>query len=197
MTKRIRVTKRGYIRNSPLYGPSIRGERGSATRSLPRTTPRSGGKRLTIRGAPGGLAASTPTNGRTAFVTGGRLPSGDPFRAAAIRSAGGEVPAGGICLSNVHVIDGSIDCPLEEVTPGHEPAGTIAEVGARVPYWQPGRRVVIAPGRACDACPYCGDAQECLAPDDGAELGPGPGRGPPMGDSWRSWPCAPACSGTP
>ncbi|MFB7111657.1 alcohol dehydrogenase catalytic domain-containing protein [Streptomyces sp. NPDC056291] len=44
-----------------------------------------------------------------------------------------------ICLSDVHMIDGSIDCPLEEVTPGHEPAGTIAEVGARVPYWQPGR----------------------------------------------------------
>lgn len=78
MTKRIRVTKRGYIRNSPLYGPSIRGERGPPTRSLPRTTPRSGGKRLTIRGAPGDLAASTPTNGRTAFVTAGAPPIGGP-----------------------------------------------------------------------------------------------------------------------
>ncbi|MFD4977917.1 alcohol dehydrogenase catalytic domain-containing protein [Streptomyces sp. NPDC058424] len=65
-----------------------------------------------------------------------------------------------ICLSDVHMIDGRIDCPLEEVTPGHEPAGTIAEVGARVPYWQPGRRVVIAPGRAYGACPHCGDAQD-------------------------------------
>ncbi|MGW3508678.1 alcohol dehydrogenase catalytic domain-containing protein [Streptomyces sp. NPDC000994] len=70
---------------------------------------------------------------------------------------------------------------MGEVTPGHEPAGAIAEVGARVPYWQPGRRVVIAPGRACGACPHCGDAQDCLAPDDAAELGPGPGRGLPLG----------------
>ncbi|MFF4826393.1 alcohol dehydrogenase catalytic domain-containing protein [Streptomyces sp. NPDC001312] len=69
---------------------------------------------------------------------------------------------------------------MEEVTPGHEPAGTIAEVGARVPYRQPGRRAVIAPGRACGACPHCGDAPGCLAPDDGAELGLGPGRGLPL-----------------
>ncbi|MFI9604553.1 zinc-binding dehydrogenase [Streptomyces sp. NPDC052043] len=74
------------------------------------------------------------------------------------------VEACGICLSDVHMIDGSIDCPLEEVTPGHEPAGTIAEVGSDVPYWQSGRRVVIAPGRACGACAHCGDAQGCLAP---------------------------------
>ncbi|WP_324788375.1 zinc-binding dehydrogenase [Streptomyces sp. H51] len=74
------------------------------------------------------------------------------------------VEACGICLSDVHMIDGTLDCPLEEVTPGHEPAGTIARVGAEVPYWQPGRRVVIAPGRACGSCRHCGDVQGCLAP---------------------------------
>ncbi|MFI1566743.1 zinc-binding dehydrogenase [Streptomyces sp. NPDC020490] len=74
------------------------------------------------------------------------------------------VEACGICLSDVHMIDGTLDCPLEEVTPGHEPAGTIARVGADVPYWQPGRRVVIAPGRACGSCRHCGDVQGCLAP---------------------------------
>jgi len=74
------------------------------------------------------------------------------------------IEACGICLSDVHMIDGSIDCPLEEVTPGHEPAGTIARVGTEVPYWQPGQRVVIAPGRACGSCRHCGDPLGCLAP---------------------------------
>ncbi|MFJ3335311.1 zinc-binding dehydrogenase [Streptomyces sp. NPDC086766] len=74
------------------------------------------------------------------------------------------VEACGICLSDVHMIDGSLPCPLERVTPGHEPAGTIAAVGSEVPYWRPGRRVVIAPGRSCGACPHCGDALACPAP---------------------------------
>ncbi|MEU5099388.1 zinc-binding dehydrogenase [Streptomyces sp. NPDC020996] len=74
------------------------------------------------------------------------------------------VGACGICLSDVHMIDDTLDCPLEEVTPGHEPAGTIARVGADVPYWQPGRRVVVAPGRACGSCRHCGDVQGCLTP---------------------------------
>lgn len=74
------------------------------------------------------------------------------------------VEACGICLSDVHMIDGTLPCPLERVTPGHEPAGTIARVAPDVPYWRPGQRVVIAPGRSCGACPHCGDALECLAP---------------------------------
>ncbi|MFI1165788.1 alcohol dehydrogenase catalytic domain-containing protein [Streptomyces sp. NPDC020801] len=74
------------------------------------------------------------------------------------------IEACGICLSDVHMIDGTLPCPLERVTPGHEPAGTIAQVGPDVPYWQPGRRVVIAPGRSCGNCRHCGDALGCLAP---------------------------------
>ncbi|MFE0510026.1 zinc-binding dehydrogenase [Streptomyces sp. NPDC058964] len=74
------------------------------------------------------------------------------------------VEACGICLSDVHMIDGTLPCPLEEVTPGHEPAGTIARTGPDVPYWQPGQRVVIAPGRPCGSCRHCGDPLGCLAP---------------------------------
>ncbi|MFG2563694.1 zinc-binding dehydrogenase [Streptomyces sp. NPDC048496] len=74
------------------------------------------------------------------------------------------IEACGICLSDVHMIDGSLPCPLEQVTPGHEPAGTIARVGPEVPFWQPGQRVVIAPGRGCGTCRHCGDGQTCLAP---------------------------------
>jgi len=58
------------------------------------------------------------------------------------------VQACGICLSDVHLIDGTLATPLERVTPGHEPAGVIEQVGEGVPeYWAPGARVVMARGK--------------------------------------------------
>ena len=49
-----------------------------------------------------------------------------------------QVKACGICLSDVHLIDGSLPTDLPVVTPGHEAAGVIAAVGsavARVSTW--------------------------------------------------------------
>ena len=43
------------------------------------------------------------------------------------------VKACGICLSDVHLIDGSLPAPLPEVTLGHEAAGVIEAVGRGVP----------------------------------------------------------------
>ena len=40
-----------------------------------------------------------------------------------------KVQACGVCLSDVHLIDGSLPGPLPEITPGHEPAGVIETVG--------------------------------------------------------------------
>ena len=76
------------------------------------------------------------------------------------------VEAAGICLSDVHMIEGTMPCGLEQVTPGHEAAGTIARVGAAVTFWQPGQRVVMAGGKNCGACRRCitGDYAECLNP---------------------------------
>ena len=75
------------------------------------------------------------------------------------------VRACGICLSDVHLIDGSLRASLPQVTPGHEAAGVIAQVGERVPRWQPGQHVVMAGGKACGQCANCavgrGEA-ECL-----------------------------------
>jgi D-arabinose 1-dehydrogenase-like Zn-dependent alcohol dehydrogenase len=66
------------------------------------------------------------------------------------------VQACGICLSDVHLIDGTLATPLERVTPGHEPAGVIEQVGEGVPeYWAPGARVVMAAGKPCGECPNC------------------------------------------
>lgn len=75
------------------------------------------------------------------------------------------VQACGVCLSDVHLIDGSLPGPLPVVTPGHEPAGVIETVGSAVPMWQPGQRVVMAAGRPCLQCARCagGLPDRCLA----------------------------------
>jgi D-arabinose 1-dehydrogenase-like Zn-dependent alcohol dehydrogenase len=65
------------------------------------------------------------------------------------------VKACGICLSDVHLIDGTLPSPLPVVTPGHEAAGVIAAVGSNVPYWQVGQHVVMAGGKPCLTCSAC------------------------------------------
>jgi len=76
------------------------------------------------------------------------------------------VQACGVCLSDVHLIDGSLPGTLPVVTPGHEPAGVIETVGSMVPFWQPGQRVLMAAGRTCMACRHCaaGEPDNCEAP---------------------------------
>jgi D-arabinose 1-dehydrogenase-like Zn-dependent alcohol dehydrogenase len=63
------------------------------------------------------------------------------------------VQACGICLSDVHLIDGTLPSPLERVTPGHEPAGVIERLGDGVPgRWSIGTRVLMAAGKPCGKC---------------------------------------------
>lgn len=75
------------------------------------------------------------------------------------------VKACGICLSDVHLLDGSLRASLPVVTPGHEASGVIERVGERVPGWAPGQRVVMSGGKACGTCPSCANGrgqEECL-----------------------------------
>jgi D-arabinose 1-dehydrogenase-like Zn-dependent alcohol dehydrogenase len=76
------------------------------------------------------------------------------------------VAACGICLSDVHLLDGTLPAPLPRVIPGHESAGVIDSVGEQVPeHWTAGRRVLMAGGKPCGTCTSCvaGDAPErCL-----------------------------------
>jgi 2-desacetyl-2-hydroxyethyl bacteriochlorophyllide A dehydrogenase len=58
------------------------------------------------------------------------------------------VEAAGICGSDVHMIKGEFLPSLEQVTPGHEAAGTIARLGAEVPLWQVGQRVTLMAGKS-------------------------------------------------
>jgi D-arabinose 1-dehydrogenase-like Zn-dependent alcohol dehydrogenase len=75
------------------------------------------------------------------------------------------VEACGICLSDVHLLDGTLPAALPVVTPGHEAAGTVEAVGDLVPGWVPGDRVVMAGGRPCGECRWCvrGRGEECEA----------------------------------
>jgi len=60
-----------------------------------------------------------------------------------------KVRAAGVCLSDVHLIDGSVR-PLhlrqDEVTPGHEIAGTIDALGPGVTGYSAGQRVALQAG---------------------------------------------------
>lgn len=75
-----------------------------------------------------------------------------------------KVDACGICLSDVHLIDGSIPPVRPQVIPGHEASGTIAGVGELVPGWSAGQRVSLSGGKPCGTCARCriGRMDECL-----------------------------------
>ncbi|MFE5243235.1 MULTISPECIES: zinc-binding dehydrogenase [unclassified Streptomyces] len=67
------------------------------------------------------------------------------------------VEAAGVCLSDVHLIDGTLT-PLflrgDTVTLGHEVSGVVAETGAGVTTWSPGQRVVLHAGEIQDGVTY-------------------------------------------
>jgi D-arabinose 1-dehydrogenase-like Zn-dependent alcohol dehydrogenase len=74
-----------------------------------------------------------------------------------------KVEACGICLSDVHLIDGTLPGPLAEVTPGHEATGLIAGLGSAVRGWKVDDPVVLAAGRPCQECQSCisGRFEDC------------------------------------
>ncbi|AEN08164.1 MULTISPECIES: zinc-binding dehydrogenase [unclassified Streptomyces] len=68
-----------------------------------------------------------------------------------------KVEAAGVCLSDAHLIDGTLTPLLldgDTVTLGHEVSGTIAETGAGVTAWSVGQRVVLYAGEVRDGATY-------------------------------------------
>ncbi|GHF34376.1 D-arabinose 1-dehydrogenase-like Zn-dependent alcohol dehydrogenase [Amycolatopsis bartoniae] len=69
------------------------------------------------------------------------------------------VKAAGVCLSDVHLIDGSLTplfLQVPEVTLGHEVAGVVDALGPDVPGgWQEGDRVALLAGERCGRCANC------------------------------------------
>ncbi|TYB66642.1 alcohol dehydrogenase catalytic domain-containing protein [Nonomuraea sp. PA05] len=72
------------------------------------------------------------------------------------------VDAAGVCLTDVHVLDGSLRAftpdggPGHHITLGHEIAGTIAALGPGVPgAWRAGQRVMPMSRQRCGHCAAC------------------------------------------
>ncbi len=65
------------------------------------------------------------------------------------------VKACGICGSDVHGVDGSTGRRRPPIIMGHEAAGVIAGVGARVAGWSPGDRVTFDSTVYCGKCAFC------------------------------------------
>ena len=92
------------------------------------------------------------------------------------------VGGAGMCRSDVQLVDGYFEAALNTafpITPGHEIAGTVAEIGDRVPASAElaiGDQVVVAAGWGDGTCRQCrlGNEQLC-------DHGSWPGFGPPGG----------------
>ncbi len=84
------------------------------------------------------------------------------------------VGASGVCRSDWHAWQGHDPVSLPHV-PGHELAGTVAEVGAGVTRWRVGDRVTVPFVCGCGVCEYClaGDAQVCPDQTQPGFTGPG------------------------
>lgn len=74
----------------------------------------------------------------------------------------------GICGSDMHYYEtGAIgDFVVEPpFVLGHEPGGTVVEVGSKVTYLKVGDRVALEPGKTCGHCRYCREGKYNLCPD--------------------------------
>ena len=73
----------------------------------------------------------------------------------------------GVCHSDLHVLDGGIASPRPAIL-GHEPAGIVLSVGARVRNVAPGDHVIACTSLFCGACAQCVQGRPHLCIDRGA-----------------------------
>jgi len=74
----------------------------------------------------------------------------------------------GICGSDMHYYEtGAIGSYVVEppFVLGHEPGGTVIEVGSNVTHLKAGDRVALEPGKTCGHCEFCRKGQYNLCPD--------------------------------
>lgn len=71
-----------------------------------------------------------------------------------------DVAAAGICHSDAHYRSGAREIPATPLTPGHEIAGTVLEVGDHVSRVQVGDRVAVHYLVSCGLCPACLEGRE-------------------------------------
>jgi propanol-preferring alcohol dehydrogenase len=66
------------------------------------------------------------------------------------------VRASGICLTDLHTVEGDIHPPKLPITPGHQVVGEVIALGEGVRGWELGERAGVPwLHRACEQCDYC------------------------------------------
>lgn len=76
------------------------------------------------------------------------------------------VLACGVCRTDLHLIEGELAPQSLPIIPGHQIAGTVAEIGPGVSGWQTGDPVGVPwLHRACGECDACRRGEENLCPD--------------------------------
>ncbi len=75
------------------------------------------------------------------------------------------VGAAGICHTELHLRDGTLNLGVAPLVPGHEIAGTVAAVGEGVAAVRPGERVAVYYYVGCGRCAWCRQGQENLCRD--------------------------------
>jgi D-arabinose 1-dehydrogenase-like Zn-dependent alcohol dehydrogenase len=74
-----------------------------------------------------------------------------------------EVAGCGLCHTDLHYLDHGVKTfKAPPLILGHEPAGTIAEVGEDVADFTVGDRVLIPAVLSCGRCAYCRQGRESL-----------------------------------
>ncbi len=82
-----------------------------------------------------------------------------------------KIRACGLCGSDLHIIfEKTARTAYLPITPGHEPAGDVAEIGPEVSGWKVGDRVALVPGTWCGNCFACMDGRSELC-ENGYGLG--------------------------
>ncbi len=77
----------------------------------------------------------------------------------------------GICGSDVSLVKHGMARPGDIL--GHEPIGTVAEIGPGVEDWKKGDKVLIKTRRVCGRCAYCRMGHTHLCEEMGGEIGGG------------------------
>lgn len=76
------------------------------------------------------------------------------------------VRACGVCLTDVHTVEGDLVPPAYPIVPGHQVVGIVDAVGPGVEGVRPGeRRGAFWLHRACGRCPACRRGEENLCPE--------------------------------
>jgi threonine dehydrogenase-like Zn-dependent dehydrogenase len=86
------------------------------------------------------------------------------------------VRAAGVCMTDIHMVQGQLDFATPPWVLGHEISGVVERVGSEVKGRAIGDKVIVDPVVGCGSCHYCLTGKKYLCPH-GGELGTTYGNG--------------------